>query len=263
MNRPDHSPHEVPAFRIRAPGDEPRLGSEVESPTLPLPPPRDAAELERLLDAVASTPSGERQQIVDTLAAFTDGGAVADLLHDALFELPASDLGRHLMLLAVIGELRHESSIPVLERFVWLSDEAVLRADSHSGPASESSEVSSEFLTGGALQARAAEMLIWVTRGDFPEGIRRILGEHPALNVRVATIDACAYAADDDPQVLRSLRELVRGEDQWAVGLPRRTAGVDPDEFDALVERHQAEFASAPELPQRREPDREDGDDVR
>ena len=247
---------------MRAPGDESRPGSEVESPTLPLPPPRDRSELDRLVRAVAFAPSGDRQLIVDTIAEFTGRNAVAELLHEALLDLPTADVGRHLMLLSLIGELRHESSIAVLERFVWLRDEDVELPDSHHDLGSGSGGTACHFLPGGALQARAAEMLIWVTRGDYQEGLRRILAEHPDLQVRVATIDACAYVAADDPQTLRNLQELVRDEDRWAVGLPRRTAAVDPAEFDAQVARHRAEFGSDPELPERLERDSQEDDDV-
>ena len=251
MNVLEPTPNEVPEFRIRVAGDEPKPGTEVESPTLPLPPPRDRDELDRLLHAVASTPSGDRQLIVDTVAAFSDRDAVAELLHEAVLDLPVRDVGRHLILLALVGELRHESSPAVLESFVWLPDEDILPRDSHIDPQPEEGGSACHFVTGGALQARAAEMLIWVTRGDYEEGVRRILDDHPSVQTRVATIDACAYAANDNPQTLARLLELARDEDRWAIGLPRRTADVDPGEFAALVERRQAAIGSAAELPDR------------
>ncbi len=93
--------------RQQRPTPVPLSPAPVESPTLPLPPPRDRAELDRLLHAVASTPSGERHLIIDTVAAFSEPGVVAQLLHEDLLDLPCRDGGRHLMLLlAVIGQLR-------------------------------------------------------------------------------------------------------------------------------------------------------------
>jgi hypothetical protein len=263
LNVFEPTPNEVPEFRIRVAGDEPKTGTEVESPTLPLPPPRDRDELDRLLHAVASTPSSDRQLIVDTVAGFSDRDAVAELLHEAVLDLPVQDVGRHLILLALVGELRHESSPVMLERFVWLSDEDILPPDSHIDPLSGEGGSACHFVAGGALQARAAEMLVWVTRGDYEEGVRRILDGHPSVQTRVATIDAYAYAANDNPQTLARLLELARDEDRWAVGLPRRTADVDPVEFAALVERRQTAIGSATELPDRPDSDDEEDGHVR
>ena len=256
-----------PPFRIREsqPGES---GGQKESPTLPLPPPRDQPELERLLQAVASTPSGERQLIVDTLAAFTDRDAVAQLLHENLRTLPCLDVSRHLTLLAVIGQLRHEASSAALEHFVWLPDTQIVPPRSHfdgtdgdhDGQRGERSETS-KFWLDGAMQARAAEMLVWVDQGRNPDAITRILTEHPHLQVRLSTIDAVAYSFNDESAALDSLRERVREDDRWAVGLPRRTSDMDAKYFDAAVRRHQEQYNPAvPMPPVRQEQDEEDHD---
>ena len=247
---------DVPEQRFR----RPRPGEEVESPTLPLPPPKERGELEALLLAVATTPTSDRQLIVDTVDAFDNRERVASLLNDALLELPVHDVGRHLIVLSLTGQLRHPSSVDPLERFVWLDDARLLPPDSHAGTPSG---LACHFEPFGALQARAAEMLVWVTRGDYREGIGRILSEHPSTQVRVATIDACAYVADDDPGAIEQLRQLAQAEDQWAVGLPRRArdgeGNFDADAFHAAIARHQSVYGSTPELPVRS--DRTTGDD--
>ena len=256
-----------PRFRSRPPGQgDP--GGAAESPTLPLPPPRDRIELDRLLHAVASTPSGERQLIIDTVAAFPEPGVVAQLLHEDLLDLPCRDLGRHLMLLAVIGQLRHASSVAVLERFVWLRDSQIAPRDSHHGGGGTDHRTSdtrsdSRFWLDGALQARAAEMLVWVDQGRRRDVVDRILREHPQGQVRLATVDALAYSLADDPAALESLRERVREEDRWAVGLPRRTADMDVEAFDAAVQRHQDRYGAGVQLPTRQDAhtDRDGNDD--
>ena len=241
----DERPY-VPRLVIREPGRGPKPGEPVESPTLPLPPPRDRDELDRLLWAVATTSTAERGLVIETIAAFDDRSRVADLFHATLFELPTADVSRTGLLLSLIGELRHESSGDPLEQFVWLSDDAVLPAvePTDDGPDGESCM----FPYGGMLQARAAEMLVWITG---PGRADRILAEHPSGPVRVATIDAVSYAVGDDEAELARLREVVRDEDRWAVGAPRRTDGVDPQEFTARVARHLEYLDSQPGLPTR------------
>jgi hypothetical protein len=259
---------EPPAFRYRQPG-VPDPGGKAESPTLPLPPPRDRAELDQLLHAIASTPSSERQLIIDTVGSFSEPAPVAQLLHAELMDLPTQDVSRHLTLLAVIGQLRHESSADVLEQFVWLPDGQVAPPDSHGGDdpdddrGRDGSRSGSHFWLVGAMQARAAEMLVWVDQGRRPERVDRLLAEHPDVHVRLATVDALSYSFGDDPDQLDSLRERVRVEDRWTVGLPRRTADMDPEKFDAAVQRHQEQFGGDIRLPELQDDEGEEGDDVR
>ncbi|MBT2509427.1 hypothetical protein J7I98_26815 [Streptomyces sp. ISL-98] len=257
MDHRDQPLLDVPELRFRSPDDPAPPGEEIESPTLPLPPPRDRDELELLVRAVATTPTGERRLIIATIAEFGDRERVAALLHEALFELPVRDFGRHLMLLSLTGELRELSSVEPLERFLWLDDGELL-ATPVTGPGCV-------FSAAGALQARAAEMFVWVLQGAGSHAIRRILTDHPTQQVRMATLDACAYAADDDPGELDRLRALAREEDQWAVSLPRRaadpdTGGFDAEAFDRAVERQQAEFGSVVDLPGHLDRPKGDGD---
>jgi hypothetical protein len=234
---------ELPPLQLRERGGALKP-EEVESPTLPLPPPRDRDELDRFLRAVAFTPTGQRDLILQTIADFDDRAGVARLLHEALFELPVADNARHLMILSVVGALAHDSSVQPLEAFVWLPDDQL-----HGGPVDGPGQAASEWHPGGLLQARAAETLLSVTRARYLDGIRRILNDHPLVDVRISTIDAYAFAYDDAAAVLEELRGMVREEDRWAVGLPRRWSGGETEEFDAAMERHAAELGIEVEPP--------------
>src|SRR5262249_9755942 len=156
--------------------------------------------------------------------------------------LPVLDVGRHLIVLSLTGQLHHPSSVDPLERFVWLDDDRLLPPDSHTG--APSGGLACHFKPLSGLQARAAEMLLWVTRGEFREGVERILREHPSPQVRVATIDSLAYIADDEQGAIERLRTLAQPDDQWVVGLPRRTrdyeGNFDAEAFHAAVAHHQS-----------------------
>ena len=128
--------------------------AEVVVPTLPLPPPEDPLLLDAFLDWVASVPRDARDTVRDAIAGLRDHAGVLDVLTRAALELPVVDTGRHLMLLAVLGELRAPASADTLERLVWLSDEDVFGAQAARGPC--------DFSPAGGLQSRAAEMLVWV-----------------------------------------------------------------------------------------------------
>jgi hypothetical protein len=241
-----------PRLLLREPGAELKPG-EVEVPTLPLPPPIDRDELDTFLLAIACTPTGQADVIYETVASFDDPGAVADLCHQALFELPSRDVGRHLTMLSLLGGLRHDSSAEPLERFVWMEDSQVYDTEHVAQSDDQGGSADSIFPHSGLLQARAAEMLVWATGGSSLEAVRRVLDGHPSAAVRVATIDAHLYAADDHEEARIQVEGMVRAEDRWAVGLPRRIDFEDPKAFDAALARRQAELGSEPPLPERRD----------
>lgn len=244
MSDQSHGEVSRPPERRSLPAGVDKPGGEVESPTLPLPPPRDRAELEALLRGIAAISHDERQLIMETIDAFPGDtrASVAQLLHEALFDLPTSDASRTGLILSVLGQLAEPSSIDALERFVWLTDEELFAPHADAGgerPRGDTAD--SSYFASGMLQSRAAEMLVWVGREDAWERAARILAEHPSVAVRLAVIDALAFAGDDDPTVLDRIRQLTSDEDRWAVGMPRRHAGVDAEEFLRHLERFQAE----------------------
>lgn len=144
---------------------------------------------------------------------------MAELLHSALLELPIHSVDRHTGVLSLIGELRHRDSVPVLEHFVWLEIARLLPPEVREGESGGSAE-RMESVVG--LQARAAQLLVWVSRGTHLDRVRRILYEHPESRVRLAAIDACAAASGDDPRMLAALRECARVEECRVAGYPRR-----------------------------------------
>ncbi len=202
-----------------APRPPDRLGSEVMSPTLPLPPPKDARSLARFVEGVASVPRDRIDDVREAIRSIRARADFAELLHEQLFSLPTADTGHHLLLLSITGELADPSSLDPLERFVWLTDREVYGAAAMRTPGP------CDFMPGGVLQARAAEMFVWAARGS----------------------------RDDSPEAIEVLNSRVRDDDRWAVGLPRRGVGLDPEEFDRLADEHEATHGETPPPPDGRE----------
>lgn len=227
-----------------------RLGDEVQSPTLPLPPPKSREELDDVLAAIAGTPSDRRDSVIEWIAGLADRATVAELLHRELLDLPTADASRTGLILSVIGELAHPSSAEALERFAWLDDSEVLRGQEHPDDDRGYPDRSSVFAE-GMLQSRAAEMLVWVSGARIPSSATRILAEHPNAAVRLATLDAVAFSADDDPAILERLRELAREEDRALVGMPRRTSRDGREGAAERIAEFQERSETEPGAPQR------------
>jgi hypothetical protein len=233
-------PAEVPEPRKRAAGNPPpfRRSDEVQVPTLPLPPPKDPASVENFLQWVAGVPRGNVDEVRKAISEISERSAASAALHEQLFSLPCTDVGRHLLLLSTIGELREPSSIEALERFAWLDDEHIFHAGQNAahGPC--------DFPASGMLQARAAEMLAWVLQGQQDERVLRVIREHPLRPARAAAIDAYLFQRDDSPEAVEYLRRYVGDEDKALVGLPRRAAGGGREAFDRLADEHEARHPS-------------------
>src|SRR3954464_2876914 len=70
----------------------------------------------------AGVPVGEVSVIRERIATGRGDQALLDRLIAELWSLPVADVGRHLVLLSTLGELRDGQAAPELARFVWHQD---------------------------------------------------------------------------------------------------------------------------------------------
>ena len=221
-----------------------RRAEQVQSPTLPLPPPRDKATTDDFLTWIGTMPRERVGEVREAIAAIEDKSAVAEVLNGQMLDLPCADSSRHLLLMSTIGELGQESSAAALERFTWLSDEAIHQSTAN--PAE-----SCDFTTSGLLQSRAVEMMVWVLKGQDDAAVLRVIRDHPLRSVRMAAIDAYLFQHGDTPEAVKTLRDLVSPEDRPMVGLPRFGAHTDPETFERLAAEYEAaNRPSTPPVPQ-------------
>jgi hypothetical protein len=222
-----------------------RRAEQAQSPTLPLPPPRDAATTDAFLSWVANMPRERTLEVREAISAMTDKSAVAEVLNEQLFNLPCADVGRHLLLLSTIGELREAASIAALERFTWLRDERIFDTPS---PA----QAACTFSSSGMLQARAAEMMVWVLGVKEDDSVLRVIRDHPSRLVRIAAIDAYLFQRGDAPAAKEFLRGQISADDWSMIGLPRFGADTDRETFERQTAEYEAAHPSHVPRPQKR-----------
>src|SRR5690349_5444811 len=147
--------------------DPPRFVRPVVAPSAPAKLTSDTVE--DFLRWVAAMPVSDAQLIRDRIAAVASDDAVLDALVSALFQLPVQDFGRHLLILSVVGEMRHPRSVEPLKRLVNLSGDAVIPQP----PAEQGTGLRTSHLDySAAIQARAVEMLAYVRT---PEALDAVL----------------------------------------------------------------------------------------
>jgi hypothetical protein len=219
----------------------------------PLPPPRPPVPvaltvptIEAFLVWAQTVPVGQRDVIVQQIAPAAGNDGVVDALTQRLLTFPVMDLGRHLMLLATLGQMRNPRAIDPLIQFV-----------SYPGPMfpplPEAAQKESTFVSvldyRAVLQARAAEMLAYIG-GRGLAATLDIAGTHPTREVRLAAIDAYLFNENDSEAARAALRRVVPAADAKLIGLPRRTRGMDGKTFDARVrafyEQHPEEIPPVP-----------------
>ncbi|WP_319451239.1 MULTISPECIES: hypothetical protein [unclassified Mycobacterium] len=220
-----------PRSRELDPKDAPRPPARSAVPThktQPVPLRSDA--LENYLAWAATVPHTETSIICETIARGKNDQALTDTLLQALERVPVVDVGRHLMLLATIGELRDARAVERLEAFAWSTEPLVHRAEEELD-----GDNSSRLDPRGALQARAAEMLSFHGTEEADAATLRLAAEHPDRAVRIAAIDAHLYNHGDSPEATQQLLEIVQPQDRKFVGLPRFLRDMQSDEFDQRV----------------------------
>lgn len=156
---------------------------------------------------------------------------IVDRLLDELWKLPVMDVGRHGVILSILGELRNERALERLEKFVWYEGELTPTA-----PHAENRRPCMFELNGTELlQARATEMLAYLATEAAAKATLQIACDHPKQVVRAAAIDSHMFNHGDSREVAEELREIVRASDRALVGLPRKVRGGDIEEFERAV----------------------------
>ncbi len=216
----------------------PRRGEWAQSPTLPLPPPRNRGELDRFLEALSTVAVQDVEAIRTMFAGFGDREALAAVMHEALGERPCGDIGRFMLLLSAVGELADPSSFVALHDLVWAEDAELLLPDPHENEASTESSCCM-FSASGMIQARAVEMFAWVAVGREDDRLLRIVAEHPSVVTRLAAADAYLFAHDDADDARQRVLALARPEDRNGIGVPRLVRGCDREAFDRALEQAQ------------------------
>jgi hypothetical protein len=221
--------------------------------------PHDAPSLQpdtidEFLRWVGAVPRSHRANVRSAISSASHPELVSALT-DALHDLPVTDLGRHLMLLSTIGELRDARAVEPLTRFIWHEGPLVVPPGSGDDAAGTATSIL-DFTDG--LQARATEMLAYLGTDDALAATLDVAARHRSAAVRAAAIDAYMYSHDDSPEAADRLRERVQPEEVKLIGLPRFTADMDRTEFDRRVaefyERYPDERPPAPSPPAIRPP---------
>lgn len=193
-----------------------------------------AETLDEFLAWAAAVPNGAVESIrgyIDAARERNDGRLI-EALSTALWRLPITDVSRHMVLLATVGELRDARLVEALSDFVWYAPLVDERLNER--PDGCSFEVRADEM----LQARAAEMLSYLATEEADRNALRVALEHPSVSVRAAAIDAHLYNHGDSIEEIERLRSAVRSEDAALVGVPRFTRDGDTEEFERAVEEY-------------------------
>ncbi len=198
---------------------------------------------------VAATPAGKVQEVRDAIAAARAKAEVGSALVARLFDLPASDIGQHLLLLSVIGEMRQPAFVEPLVKFIGLPPNSIAEEQSNQ----RTCGACISYIDAAALlKARAVEMLAWLQTDEAFEAALGFARYHESRVVRVAALDAYTYNHQDSPDALERARAAARHNEAKLVGLPRFTREINPKEFAervaAFYEQHPEDRPPAPHI---------------
>ena len=187
--------------------------------------------LEEFILWAAAVPIAHVDLIRQRIARCHGDDRLVDVLLDALWRLPVMDVGRHRIILSILGELKHEKALKRLEEFVWFQGE-LTPPPPHSEP--RKACMFEPFGT-EILQSRAAEMLSYLGTAAASEATIKVARDHPKIVVRAAAIDAHLFNHGDSRETADQLRKIVRASDRHLVGLPRKVRDGDLEQFERSV----------------------------
>ncbi len=190
-----------------------------------------AGSVDAFLIWVQGVPQSQTRVIREQIARGAHDNAVIDALAARLFEIPVQDIGRHLMILSILGETKNERAIDPLTRFVWHKNALVTLPTEELGPGVHTSF----FNYDGGLRARAAEMLSYIGTRLAMQATRDVVQRHPSQEVRIAAIDAYLFQLHDSDDAKSELQRITQPDERKMIGLPRRTRDMDVKEFDARL----------------------------
>jgi hypothetical protein len=200
------------------------------------PPRLTSRTVDDFLSWASRVPNAELHRVKDYLGRVEVTSALNDALHRELLREPIEDVGRHLILLATIGELRHPDAALPLEEFI--------RRESRESSPEEGVGCQGPI---GVLEARAVEMLAHLRTAEADTMVLRAIREHPFRAVRAAAVDAYLFNHDDSKQALSAVRRRLRPDERHLVGMARWSKSMDVTEFEAKVDQYYRQHPS--ELP--------------
>lgn len=209
------------------------------------PPRLSSRNLDAFLSWAACVPHSESHRVKDSLASVKVTASLQETLHRELLREPIEDLGRHLILLATIGELRHPAAAAPLESFI--------RRATSEPPAQESDGCQAPL---GVLEARAVEMLAYLRTPEADAMCLRVVRDHPLSAVRSAAVDAYLWNRGDSEEALQDVQRHVRPAERHLLGMARWGRSMDVSEFEETVARYYRQHPDQMPPPPKRAPKR-------
>lgn len=228
-------------------------GTDADAPTWEPPEAKQSEPVQlgpKTVDAfvawVAAAPAHRTDEIRDRIAAGCDDDVV-EALGATLLARPVRDATMQLIVLAILGESRRPAAVGPLVRFITTVDplfEAVEYPPVRLGGNAIDCDVNLNM--GGALRARAVEMLCYLKTEQALNATLTFVSDHPEADVRHAAIDAYLFKHADSGAAEAEIRRRVRHEDRAWVAVPRRSADMDGQAFDARLAELHAEDETPP-----------------
>jgi hypothetical protein len=194
----------------------------------------EAGSVDAFVSWVARTPGSGVQAVRDAIAAAHADGDVRDALIASLFNLPVRDIGQHLLLLSIVGEMRQPAFVEPLVKFIGLSPDSIAGGVENAAGC-RCGACMSHLDAAAMLKARAVEMLAWLRTSEALEAVLGFARYHESRVVRLAALDAYTYNHADSPDAIARARASARRDEAPLVGLPRFTRDSNPAEFARSV----------------------------
>lgn len=182
------------------------------------------------IDWAGASSIEERELARRAIAAARENKEVAGVLCEEAFRAQKADHSRALLVLSILGEMRHPAGEECLSRFLKIPFPM-------QGTKTREGEIPEQTAL-AELQAQAIDGLAYMKTKTGDEEVLRQVKEHPSIIVRAEAINAYLWNHQNSQEARRTLSQYVRKGEEIYLDRVRREDGEQRDSFNRKLQSY-------------------------
>jgi hypothetical protein len=204
--------------------------------------------VEKFADWVSTMPSSQVPLVKEQIAKVAANPAVVDAVASKLsFKEPGS-YGRQLIYLSILGEMKNERAVGVLQIYLDSADCPVFEELRAVKPPAGFNQTSF-FDACAGLKSAAVNTIAYLNTPAARNIVLQEVRNHASRAVRLSAMNSYLYNNNDSPDALALVRRYAREDEVKFVGLPRLAPQFSLKDFDERVARFYEEHPEEVQQP--------------
>lgn len=180
----------------------------------------------QFITRVAFSRSSELQGVKESISKARQNPHIVTKLKDELDKCVENDLGKSLIILSILGELKLPACIDIFNTLIWKDLPKDFKFHYHRFSLKDRVEMQA---------AKAVECLAALQTEAIDEHILKIVREHKSKVVRASAINVHLFYHNDSEIVKNNLRKIIKSDDLSLIDRVRKSKMLSGDNFEKKV----------------------------